>query len=96
MTVETTVLGLMPLLLETGIGADVSARTAAPVFGGLWSCPHALGLARGIRRVAPLLATSRTRERFMTSLTQEELAYYRLNLNFAQTRPGAHARCRAA
>ncbi len=38
MTVATTVLGLMPLLWEAGIGADVSARTAAPVVGGLWSC----------------------------------------------------------
>ena len=38
MTVETTVLGLMPLLWEAGPGADVSARTAAPVVGGLWSC----------------------------------------------------------
>ena len=31
-------LGLLPLLWETGIGADVSARTAAPLVGGLWSC----------------------------------------------------------
>jgi Cu(I)/Ag(I) efflux system membrane protein CusA/SilA len=38
MTVATTVLGLLPLLWEAGIGADVSARTAAPVVGGLWSC----------------------------------------------------------
>jgi Cu(I)/Ag(I) efflux system membrane protein CusA/SilA len=38
MTVATTVLGLSPLLWETGVGADVSARTAAPVVGGLWSC----------------------------------------------------------
>jgi Cu(I)/Ag(I) efflux system membrane protein CusA/SilA len=38
MTVATTVLGLMPLLWEGGVGADVSARTAAPVVGGLWSC----------------------------------------------------------
>jgi Cu(I)/Ag(I) efflux system membrane protein CusA/SilA len=38
MTVATTVLGLLPLLWESGIGADVSARTAAPVVGGLWSC----------------------------------------------------------
>jgi Cu(I)/Ag(I) efflux system membrane protein CusA/SilA len=38
MTVATTVLGLMPLLWEAGVGADVSARTAAPVIGGLWSC----------------------------------------------------------
>jgi len=38
MTVATTVLGLMPLLWESGPGADVSARTAAPVVGGLWSC----------------------------------------------------------
>ena len=38
MTVATTVIGLMPLLWESGVGADVSARTAAPVVGGLWSC----------------------------------------------------------
>jgi len=38
MTVATTVLGLMPLLWEGGVGADISARTAAPVVGGLWSC----------------------------------------------------------
>jgi Cu(I)/Ag(I) efflux system membrane protein CusA/SilA len=38
MTVATTVLGLLPLLSEGGVGADVSARTAAPVVGGLWSC----------------------------------------------------------
>jgi Cu(I)/Ag(I) efflux system membrane protein CusA/SilA len=38
MTVATTVLGLLPLLWEGGVGADVSARTAAPVVGGLWSC----------------------------------------------------------
>ncbi len=38
MTVATTVLGLTPLLLEGGVGADISARTAAPVVGGLWSC----------------------------------------------------------
>ncbi|MCC6877606.1 MAG: efflux RND transporter permease subunit [Sandaracinaceae bacterium] len=38
MTVATTVLGLLPLLWESGPGADVSARTAAPVVGGLWSC----------------------------------------------------------
>jgi Cu(I)/Ag(I) efflux system membrane protein CusA/SilA len=28
----------MPLLFESGVGADLSARTAAPVVGGLWSC----------------------------------------------------------
>jgi Cu(I)/Ag(I) efflux system membrane protein CusA/SilA len=38
MTVATTVLGLLPLLWESGVGADVSARTAAPIVGGLWSC----------------------------------------------------------
>jgi copper/silver efflux system protein len=38
MTVATTVLGLLPMLLGSGVGADVSARTAAPVVGGLWSC----------------------------------------------------------
>ena len=37
MTVATTVFGLMPLLWESGVGADLSARTAAPVVGGLWS-----------------------------------------------------------
>lgn len=38
MTTATTVLGLMPLLWEAGVGADLSARTAAPVVGGLWAC----------------------------------------------------------
>lgn len=38
MTVATTVLGLMPLLFESGVGADLLARTAMPVVGGLWSC----------------------------------------------------------
>jgi Cu(I)/Ag(I) efflux system membrane protein CusA/SilA len=38
MTVATTVLGLMPLLWDDGVGADISARTAAPVVGGLFSC----------------------------------------------------------
>lgn len=37
MTVATTVLGLLPLLWESGPGADVTARTAAPLIGGLWS-----------------------------------------------------------
>ncbi|MDP2366859.1 efflux RND transporter permease subunit [Rhodoferax sp.] len=36
--VATTVFGLMPLLWESGVGADLSARTAAPVVGGLWFC----------------------------------------------------------
>jgi Cu(I)/Ag(I) efflux system membrane protein CusA/SilA len=38
MTVATTVLGLMPLLWSAGVGADLSARTAAPVVGGMVSC----------------------------------------------------------
>lgn len=38
MTVATTVLGLLPILWESGVGADVTARTAAPVVGGLLSC----------------------------------------------------------
>lgn len=38
MSVASTVLGLLPLLWETGPGADVSARIAAPVIGGLVSC----------------------------------------------------------
>jgi Cu(I)/Ag(I) efflux system membrane protein CusA/SilA len=37
MTVATTVLGLLPLLWEGGVGADVSAHRG-PVVGGLWSC----------------------------------------------------------
>jgi Cu(I)/Ag(I) efflux system membrane protein CusA/SilA len=38
MTVATTVLGLLPLLWESGVGADLSARTAAPVVGGMVAC----------------------------------------------------------
>lgn len=38
MSVASTVLGLLPLMWEVGPGADVSARIAAPVIGGLGSC----------------------------------------------------------
>jgi Cu(I)/Ag(I) efflux system membrane protein CusA/SilA len=38
MAAATTILGLAPLLWESGVGADLTARTAAPVVGGLWSC----------------------------------------------------------
>ena len=38
MSVASTVLGLLPLLWEAGPGADVNARTAAPIVGGLWTC----------------------------------------------------------
>jgi Cu(I)/Ag(I) efflux system membrane protein CusA/SilA len=65
MTVATTVLGLLPLLWEGGVGADISARTAAPVVGGLWSCmvltllvlPAAYAMWRRgqVRRATPTL-----------------------------------------
>ena len=35
MTVATTAFGLLPLLWAGGVGADLSARTAAPVVGGM-------------------------------------------------------------
>ena len=35
MTVMTTMLGLMPILIGTGIGADVMKRIAAPMVGGI-------------------------------------------------------------
>lgn len=38
MTVVTRVLGLAPLLWEGGVDADLSARTAAPVVGGMVCC----------------------------------------------------------
>lgn len=37
MTVCTSILALLPLLWSSGVGADVTARTAAPVIGGLFS-----------------------------------------------------------
>lgn len=37
MSVLSTVLGLLPLMWESGPGADVSARIAAPLIGGLWT-----------------------------------------------------------
>jgi Cu(I)/Ag(I) efflux system membrane protein CusA/SilA len=37
MTVMTTLIGLTPLLLSTGPGADVMKRIAAPMVGGLTS-----------------------------------------------------------
>lgn len=38
MSVLSTVLGLLPLMWASGPGADVSARIAAPLVGGLWTC----------------------------------------------------------
>jgi Cu(I)/Ag(I) efflux system membrane protein CusA/SilA len=38
MSVSSTVLGLLPLMWESGPVADVSARIAAPLIGGLWTC----------------------------------------------------------
>ena len=37
MTVMTNILGLLPILLDTGVGADVAKRIAAPMWGGLVS-----------------------------------------------------------
>lgn len=37
MTVMTNILGLLPVLLDTGVGADVAKRIAAPMWGGLIS-----------------------------------------------------------
>ncbi|HVZ34360.1 MAG TPA: efflux RND transporter permease subunit, partial [Polyangiaceae bacterium] len=36
MTVAAAVLSLAPLLWSEGVGADVTARTAAPLIGGLF------------------------------------------------------------
>jgi Cu(I)/Ag(I) efflux system membrane protein CusA/SilA len=74
MTVATTVLGLLPLLWEAGVGADVSARTAAPVVGGLWSCmfltllvlPAAYAMWRR-HHVRATLAASLSHDAAMTS-----------------------------
>jgi copper/silver efflux system protein len=38
MSVLSTALGLLPLMWEAGPGADVAARIAAPLIGGLWTC----------------------------------------------------------
>lgn len=37
MTVLTNVFGLLPILLDTGVGSDVAKRIAAPMWGGLVS-----------------------------------------------------------
>jgi len=37
MTVLTNVFGLLPIMLDTGVGADVAKRIAAPMWGGLVS-----------------------------------------------------------
>jgi Cu(I)/Ag(I) efflux system membrane protein CusA/SilA len=37
MTVMTNIFGLLPVLLDTGVGADVAKRIAAPMWGGLVS-----------------------------------------------------------
>ena len=37
MTVLTTFLGLLPILIGTGIGSDVMKRIAAPMAGGIFT-----------------------------------------------------------
>jgi Cu(I)/Ag(I) efflux system membrane protein CusA/SilA len=37
MTVTTNIFGLLPILFDTGVGADVAKRIAAPMWGGLVS-----------------------------------------------------------
>ncbi len=37
MTVGMNIVGLVPLMLDTGIGSDVAKRIAAPLWGGLLS-----------------------------------------------------------
>jgi Cu(I)/Ag(I) efflux system membrane protein CusA/SilA len=37
MTVMTNIFGLLPVLLDKGVGADVAKRIAAPMWGGLVS-----------------------------------------------------------
>jgi Cu(I)/Ag(I) efflux system membrane protein CusA/SilA len=37
MTVMTNILGLLPILIDQGVGADVAKRVAAPMWGGLLS-----------------------------------------------------------
>ena len=37
MTVMTNILGLLPILIDEGVGADVAKRIAAPMWGGLVS-----------------------------------------------------------
>ena len=37
MTVMTNIFGLLPVLLDQGVGSDVAKRIAAPMWGGLVS-----------------------------------------------------------
>lgn len=37
MTVGMNILGLLPVMLDTGVGSDVAKRIAAPLWGGLVS-----------------------------------------------------------
>jgi Cu(I)/Ag(I) efflux system membrane protein CusA/SilA len=39
MTVATTVIGLAPILWETGTGSEIMQRIAAPMIGGMVSAP---------------------------------------------------------
>jgi copper/silver efflux system protein len=39
MTVATTVIGLAPILWETGTGSEIMQRIAAPMIGGMITAP---------------------------------------------------------
>jgi Cu(I)/Ag(I) efflux system membrane protein CusA/SilA len=62
MTVATTVIGLLPILWETGTGSEITQRIAAPMIGGMITAPllsmfvipaaYLLLRKRGARRLA--------------------------------------------
>ena len=39
MTVATTVIGLAPILWDTGTGSEIMSRIAAPMIGGMVTAP---------------------------------------------------------
>ena len=39
MTVATTVIGLVPILWDTGTGSEITQRIAAPMIGGMITAP---------------------------------------------------------
>lgn len=74
MTVATTVLGLLPIMLATGSGMDITKPIAAPTFGGMISStiyvlfliPCLFAIGEDIRQRWP--------ERFAARLTPAEMA----------------------
>jgi len=71
MTVATTVIGLLPILWETGTGSEITQRIAAPMIGGMITAPL---LSMFVIPAAYLLLRRRTARRAAAAKNDDTLS----------------------